>query len=211
MKHFIAIAGNIGVGKSSLTALLSQRLGWQPVYEAVEDNPYLADFYADMPRWAFHSQLFFLSSRLKHLKQIRDNPADTIQDRSVYEDAEIFAANLYRQGLISDRDWRTYRSLYESMTAFLPTPDLIVYLKASLPTLVQRIQQRGRAYERTISPAYLAQLNTLYDEWEARFNLCPMLTIPADDLDFVWHDEHLELIARRIVEKLTSKETLRLI
>jgi len=210
MKRFIAIAGNIGVGKSSLTALLSQRLGWQPFYEAVEDNPYLADFYADMPRWAFHSQLFFLSSRLKHLKQILDNGVDTIQDRSVYEDAEIFAANLYRQGLISERDWRTYRSLYEAMTAFLPTPDLIVYLKASTETLLQRIQHRGRAFERSISPEYLARLNTLYDEWEARFNLCPMLTIPADDLDFVWHDAHLEMIATRIVEKLASKETLQL-
>ena len=208
MKYFVAIAGNIGVGKSSLTALLSQRLGWAPFYEAVNDNPYLADFYQDMPRWAFHSQVFFLARRLRTHRQIIEHPTSAIQDRSVYEDAEIFARNLYRQGHMNQRDYECYRELYEAMCLFLPPPDLVVYLRASVATLQARIALRGRSYERRISPEYLAQLNELYDEWAANFTLCPMLTVPADELDFVWHSAHLELIAERIMQRLTGKEVV---
>ncbi|MFQ5858417.1 MAG: deoxynucleoside kinase, partial [Anaerolineae bacterium] len=201
-KRFIAIAGNVGVGKSTLTALLSQRLGWRPFYEAVDDNPYLKDFYADMRAWSFHSQVFFLSRRLQHHREIIDHPASAVQDRCVYEDAEIFARNLYRQGHMSERDYRSYRELYGAMNLFLPPPDLIVYLRASVPTLLQRIAQRGRDYERRIEPAYLEQLNQLYDEWANSFDLCPMLTVPADNLDFVMYNTDLELIADRIIDKL---------
>jgi len=208
MKRFIAIAGNIGVGKSALTALLSQRLGWMPFYEAVDDNPYLPDFYRDMRAWSFHSQVFFLARRLQHHRQIVDCPQSAIQDRSVYEDAEIFARNLYEQGLMSPRDYQTYRELYEAMTLFLPPPDLIVYLRASVPTLMKRIRSRGRSYEQAIDREYLEQLNALYEEWAANFNLCPMLTVPADDLDFVMYNADLELIAEKVVEKLQGKETV---
>ena len=208
-KRFIAIAGNIGVGKSTLTGLLAQRLGWQPFYEAVDDNPYLADFYADMARWSFHSQVFFLSRRLQHHRHILDQPQSAIQDRSVYEDAEIFAANLQRQGRMSERDYATYRSLYEGINLFLPPPDLLVYLRASVPTLTKRIAMRGRAFERDIDPDYLVQLNSLYEAWVTRFTLCPVLTVPADDLDFVWHTPHLELIIQKIEERLSGKEVVR--
>lgn len=205
-KRFIAIAGNIGVGKSTLTGLLSQRLGWEPFYESVEDNPYLADFYGDMTRYAFHSQIFFLSRRLRHHRRLLDHPNSVIQDRSVYEDAEIFARALYEQGHIMSRDYRTYRELYEVLVQFLPPPDLIVYLRGSLPTLQKRIAQRGRAYEQTIAPNYLEQLNQFYASWMKEFTLCPVLTVPADDLDFVHNGIHLELIIRKIEERLSGKE-----
>jgi deoxyadenosine/deoxycytidine kinase len=140
-KHFIAIAGNIGVGKSTLTRMLGERMGWQPFYEAVDDNPYLADFYQDMQRWSFHSQIYFLSRRLRHHRQLLDYPDTVIQDRSVYEDAEIFARNLHTQRNMSDRDYSSYRELYEVMISFLPPPDLVIYLRATVPTLQDRIRQ----------------------------------------------------------------------
>jgi deoxyadenosine/deoxycytidine kinase len=206
IKHFIAIAGNIGVGKSTLTGLLSQQLGWEPFYEAVSDNPYLADFYQDMPRYAFHSQVFFLSRRLRHHRRLLDFPGSVVQDRSVYEDAEIFARALYEQGHIVPRDYRTYRELYEVLVQFLPPPDLVVYLRASVPTLLQRIAQRGRVFEQNIAPEYLAQLNRLYEAWLTDFSACPVLTVPADDLDFVHNGTHLNLIINKIQEKLSGKE-----
>jgi deoxyadenosine/deoxycytidine kinase len=208
MKHFIAIAGNIGVGKSTLTGMLAQHLNWEPFYEAVEDNPYLADFYQDMRMWSFHSQIFFLSRRLRHHRALLDHPNSVVQDRSVYEDAEVFARNLYRQGNMIERDYRSYRELYEVLTLFLPSPDLVVYLRASVPTLQRRIALRGREFEREISVAYLDQLNELYEEWIANFTLCPVLTIPADDLDFVQNHAHLDLIAERIMNKLQGKEVV---
>ena len=206
MKRFIAIAGNIGVGKSSLTALLAQCLGWKPFYEAVDDNPYLADFYGDMKAWSFHSQIFFLSRRLRDHRQILDHPAPAIQDRCIYEDAEIFATNLALQGHMGERDYRTYRELYRALTLFLPPPDLIVYLRASVPTLQHRIALRGRDFEQRVPTEYLEQLNRLYEEWAHNFTLCPMLTVPSDRLDFVVYNTHLELIANRILEKLSGKE-----
>ena len=208
MKKFIAVAGNIAVGKSTLTALLTENLGWEAYYEAVDDNPYLADFYRDMRQWSFHSQIFFLSRRLRDHRQILDRPGTVVQDRSVYEDAEVFAENLYRQAHMAERDYRTYREMYEAMTLFLPPPDLIVYLRASVPTLQHRIRMRGRDFEQEVTAEYLEQLNQLYEEWIERFSLCPVLTVPSDNLDFVRYNSHMELIAAKIVEKLTGKEVV---
>lgn len=204
-KHFIAIAGNIGVGKSTLTRLLAARLGWEPFYEAVDDNPYLADFYKDMRAWSFHSQIFFLTRRLRHHRQLLDHPNSVVQDRSVYEDAEIFAHNLYEQGNMDPRDYSSYHELYEVLTKFLPPPDVIVYLRASVDTLRERIHRRGREFERSIDPEYLGRLNRLYEDWIENFALCPVLIVPADDLDFVAHDAHLNLIISKINEKLSGK------
>ena len=203
-KHFVAIAGNVGAGKSSLVGLLADKLGWTPFYEAVDENPYLSDFYRDMRTWSFHSQVFFLSKRLRHHRRLLDHPSSVLQDRSVYEDAEIFAENLYRQGNMDERDYGVYRELYEVLTLYLPPPDLVVYLQASVPTLRKRIAQRGREYERGISADYLASLNELYEDWIAGFTLCPVLTVPSDDLDFVNHGAHLDLVASMIVDRLSS-------
>ena len=206
MKKFIAVAGNIGVGKSTLVTLLCQRMGWQPFYEPVTENPYLSDFYQDMRAWAFHSQIFFLTHRLRAHRQLIEHPTSAIQDRSVYEDAEVFARALYEQGHIAPRDYRTYRELYEVLVLFLPPPDLVVYLRASVNTCLRRIALRGRAYERNISSEYLEHLNVLYEAWLNSFAFCPVLTVPADDLDFVHNGTHLDLIIRKIEEKLSGKE-----
>lgn len=206
MKKFVIVAGNIGVGKSTLVGLLSQRLGWQPFYEPEAENPYLTDFYQDMRAWAFHSQIFFLSRRLRTHRKLLDHPTSAIQDRSVYEDAEIFAENLHVQGLMTDRDYLSYRDLYQVLIEFLPPPDLVVYLRAGVPTLMHRIAQRGRGYEREISPDYLSQLNRLYESWIERFSLCPVLTVPTDNLNYVTQRTHLDLIILKIEEKLTGKE-----
>jgi deoxyadenosine/deoxycytidine kinase len=206
MKKFIVLAGNIGAGKSSLVERLSDRLGWQPFFEPEAENPYLADFYRDMKTWAFHSQIFFLTHRLRAHRQLVDHPSSAIQDRSVYEDAEVFACNLYKQSLIGERDYRTYRELYEVLVEFLPPPDLVVYLRASTQTLLERIRQRGRSYERQISAEYLDQLNTLYEAWIGSFSLCPVLTLPADQLDYVANPRHLDLVVQKVQEKLMGKE-----
>ncbi|MBN2554674.1 MAG: deoxynucleoside kinase [Anaerolineales bacterium] len=206
MKKFVAVAGNIGVGKSTLVEMLSRRLEWQPFFEPVGENPYLADFYADMRAWAFQSQVFFLTRRLLSHRQLLDHPTSAIQDRSVYEDAEVFARNLFLQGHIAPRDYETYSDLYKVLTLFLPPPDLVVYLRASVDTLTKRIATRGRDYEKQIEPAYLEQLNGLYESWIDNFTLCPILTVPADDLDYVAHDSHLDLIVSKIKGKLAGKE-----
>ncbi len=206
MKKFITVAGNIGVGKSTLVEMLCARLGWEPFFEGVVDNPYLADFYADMRAWSFQSQIFFLGRRLRDLGRLMDFPSTVVQDRSVYEDAEIFAKNLYRQGFISERDWASYHDLYQALAELLPPPDLIVYLQATVPTLLQRIALRGREYEKNIAPDYLAQLNMLYEEWIADFKLCPVLVVPADRLDYVANGGHLDLIIQKIQDKLRGEQ-----
>jgi deoxyadenosine/deoxycytidine kinase len=206
MKKFVTVAGNIGVGKSTLVEKLCARLGWEPFYEGVVDNPYLADFYANMAAWSFHSQIFFLGRRLKDLRRLMDFPSAVVQDRSVYEDAEIFAKNLYRQGFIGERDWASYHELYQALAELLPPPDLIVYLQAKVPTLLRRIALRGREYEKAIAPDYLAQLNSLYEEWIADFKLCPVLVVPADRLDYVANGDHLDLIMAKIQEKLRGEQ-----
>jgi deoxyadenosine/deoxycytidine kinase len=206
MKKFVAVAGNIGVGKSTLVRMLAAKLDWEPFYEPVTENPYLADFYRDMNAWSFHSQVFFLTHRLKAHDQLARHPSSVIQDRSVYEDAEIFAQNLFLQGHIQQRDYQTYRDLYETMLRFLPHPDLVVYLRASASTLMGRIARRGRDYERTISTEYIESLNRLYENWLTNFTLCPVLTVPGDDLDFVAHPGHLNLIVSKMQEKLTGRD-----
>lgn len=207
-KHLITIAGNIGVGKSSLTHLLADQLGWTPFYEAVDDNPYLPDFYKNMREWSFHSQTFFLARRLGCQRQIMKHPYTSIQDRSIYEDAEIFARNLYQRGSMSQRDYQVYRSLYDELIQLLPRPDLIVYLKASVPTLIERIHRRGRDYEQDVSPLYLQQLNELYNAWIDDFTFCPLLTIPTDTLDFVRFDQDFVFIKEKILEKLVDREKI---
>ncbi len=206
MNKFIAVAGNIGVGKSTLVEMICSRLDWEPFYEPHTENPYLADFYADMNAWSFQSQIFFLTHRLRIHQQLLHSNGSVIQDRSIYEDAEIFARNLYLQGFLSGRDYQTYHSLYQTLADFLPPPDLVIYLRASVPTLTKRIQIRNRDYEKTIPDDYLSQLNGLYESWISGFTFCPVLTVPADDLDFVVHPRHLDLILKKVQDKLTGKE-----
>lgn len=208
--YFITIAGNIGVGKSTLVTLLSRKLGWEPVFEAVAENPYLADFYDDMNRWSFHSQVFFLTRRLQQHYSLLQQPSAVLQDRSVYEDAEIFARNLYMQGHLSERDWASYFELYQTLAQLLKPPDLVIYLRASTATLRRRIAGRGREYERNIADTYLQDLNRLYDEWVAGFRLSPVLTVDTDNLDYVQYDEHLEQIWSRISDRLHGREYLAL-
>lgn len=206
MKKFITVAGNIGVGKTSLVRQLSHRLRWQPFFEPESNNPYLLDFYKDMQAWSFHSQIYFLGHRLRVYRDLTDCPDSVILDRSLYEDAEIFAHNLYENGYMTRRDYDTYEALYQSLLTFLPAPDLVIYLRSSISTLVKRIQQRNRDYEKTIDINYLEQLNNAYETWISRFSLCPVLTIPADSLDFVSHSNHLELILSKVQEKIAGKD-----
>jgi deoxyadenosine/deoxycytidine kinase len=209
MDKFIAIAGNIGVGKSTLVKLLSENLGWTPFFEPVTENPYLADFYEDMQAWGFHSQIYFLMRRLRIHRKLMDMKGSVIQDRSVYEDAEIFAHNLFLQKAINQRDYATYQELYQVLVEFLPPPDLVIYLRASVSTLISRISKRNRDYERTISSDYLADLNQLYEDWVAHFDLCPVLTVPCDNLDYVAKPQHLSLIAEKVRDILVGKDEVR--
>lgn len=206
MKKFVTVSGNIGVGKSTLVSMLCEKMEWTPFFEPVAENPYLADFYRDMQAWAFQSQIFFLTHRLRAHHQLSQYPTSAIQDRSVYEDAEIFAHNLFLQGHIPPREYQTYRDLYLTVAEFLPPPDLVIYLRASVPTLIQRISRRDRDYERAIPPDYLSSLNNLYETWIADFTLCPVLTVPSDDMDYVAHPGHLALIIEKVNEKLMGKE-----
>ncbi|RTH04348.1 deoxynucleoside kinase [Thermus scotoductus] len=182
---YLAIAGNIGSGKSSLTALLSEAFGLKPVYEAVSENPYLEDFYRDMGAYAFHSQVFFLARRVRqHLLEVNGARA-VVQDRTVYEDALVFAQNLYREGHLKERDWRTYLDLFQSVSPALRKPDLLIYLRASLPTLRERIKKRGRSFEQNLPDRYLLGLNALYEQLIASWDLSPVYVVEADRIDFV--------------------------
>ena len=183
-KHLI-VAGNIGAGKSTLVKLLADKLGCKPYFEPVTENPYLEDFYTDMGRWAFPSQIFFLAHRAENHHQLKDDPHSVVQDRSMYEDAEIFARNLHRQGHLSDRDWETYKNIYSTLVRLLPPPDAAVYIRASVPTLRRRIAKRGRSFEEGIPSEYLEGLNELYEQWIGGFSIAPVITIPGDELDFV--------------------------
>lgn len=205
MEKFIAVAGNIGVGKSTLVKMLSEELGWMPFYEPVTENPYLADFYEDMQSWAFHSQIYFLMRRLRIHRELLNQPGSVIQDRSIYEDAEIFAYNLFLQNSISARDYETYQELYQVLVEFLPPPDLVIYLRASVPTLVDRIAMRDRDYERTIPTEYLADLNVLYENWVEHFEQCPFLIVPSDNLDYVSQPQHLALVVKKVRDILMGK------
>jgi deoxyadenosine/deoxycytidine kinase len=182
VKWFVAVSGNIGSGKSTVTTLLSEKLGWKPYYEVVDENPYLSDFYADMNRWSFHLQVFFLSKRFQHHQQIARASESIVQDRTIYEDAEIFARNLYLHGQMDERDFRNYYEMFTTMLQFLRPPDIILYLKATVPTLLHRIKARGRDFEQRIPAQYLGQLNDRYAEWVEHFTLCPVVTVDADAL-----------------------------
>ena len=203
-KYFIAIAGNIGAGKSTLTSMLSAAFGWEPFYEANTENPYLADFYMDMQRWSFHSQVFFLGKRLEHHHQLLQHSGSAVQDRTVYEDAEIFACNLYEQGNMSERDYDAYNRLYEAVSAFLPPPDLIIYLQGSVETLMARIDQRGRDFEQNIKAEYVGRLNRLYDEWYLRWTLSPILAVNIDQVDFQHNSAHFNDLQQKIEKMLHS-------
>jgi deoxyadenosine/deoxycytidine kinase len=206
MKNYIVLAGNIGAGKSTLVDRISNHLGWKPYYEPVSENPYLEDFYKDMKKWAFHSQLYFLTDRLKTHKNLQDYNGSVVQDRSVYEDAEIFAKNLYLQGSISSRDFDTYQGFYKLFLSFLEPPDLVVFLKATVGTLKSRIAMRGRGFESAIPDSYLANLNQLYDVWIENFTLSPVLEIDAGEIDLVSRPEDLELVVSMIQEKIKGKQ-----
>lgn len=207
-KRLILVAGNIGSGKTSLTERIGARLGWRTAFESVSDNPYLPDFYKDMRLWSFHLQVFFLGHRARqHLEMLAD-PRSAIIDRSIYEDAYIFARALHTMGNLSERDFNAYRQVFDLVIQNLPAPSLLVYLKAPVEVLLRRIQERARNIETGISADYLALLDSFYDDWMQTFDLCPVLTIRTDDLDFVHKPRHLDTVVRRIQEKLAGKEEL---
>jgi deoxyadenosine/deoxycytidine kinase len=203
-KLFFAVAGNIGSGKSSLTTKLSELYGWKAYYESVDDNPYLPDFYSDMKRWAFHLQVYFLSKRFQNHKHILESPDSVIQDRSIYEDVEIFARNLYEIGKMDERDYDNYTSLFTAMSAYLKPPDLMIYLKCSVETLIKQIKRRGRSFEQSIPREYLEQLNRHYERWIASYSIGPVLVVENNNLDFVHQDEDLKHIAGLIERKMES-------
>ncbi|MEM7107141.1 MAG: deoxynucleoside kinase [Bacteroidota bacterium] len=194
----IAICGNIGSGKTTLAKLLAKHYGWKAELESVEDNPYLADFYEDMKRWSFHLQIFFLNSRFNQVKNIYESEVSTIQDRTIYEDAYIFAANLYKSKFINDRDYSSYLTLFESMIQHVKAPDLLLYLKADIPKLVSQIEKRGREYENAIRLDYLKNLNEHYSDWIGSYTLGKLLVIDVNELDFVKNPEDLSAIVQRI-------------
>ncbi len=184
-QKFIAIAGNIGAGKTELTAFLCRKYGLQPFFEPNDQNPYLADFYKDMKTWSFRSQIFFLTHKFRLHRELEKQSGTSIQDRTIYEDAEIFAKNLFRQRNIDKRDWKTYWELYETVSSTLKPPDLMIYLRCPVKTLKQRIHLRGRKMEKDIPTAYLNRLNTLYEDWFTRYKMSPVLVLPTDTLDYL--------------------------
>jgi deoxyadenosine/deoxycytidine kinase len=205
-KIFIAVAGNIGTGKTTLAQMLSKRFNWNAHFESVSDNPYLADFYADMSRWSFPLQIFFLNNRFRAHQKISQGTHSAIQDRSIYEDANIFARNLYETGHMEERDYKNYLELYGSMCQFLNPPDLIIYLKKSLPRLKEQIAKRGRDYEKNIPEEYLSNLSRYYDEWMAQYDLGKKLIIESDHLDFVANPADFDGIAQSILAQLDQRD-----
>jgi deoxyadenosine/deoxycytidine kinase len=194
----IAVAGNIGAGKTTLTELLAKNYAWVPHYEDVDENPYLNDFYNDMQRWSFNLQVYFLNSRFKQILTIKQSEKTIIQDRTIYEDAEIFAPNLHAMGLMSTRDFNNYKTLFDLMISLVKPPDLLIYLRGSIPTLVNQIQKRGREYENSIRLDYLKQLNERYDKWISSYKLGKLLVINVDDIDFTSRPEDLSFVIDRI-------------
>jgi deoxyadenosine/deoxycytidine kinase len=205
-KRLVLVAGNIASGKTSLTEQLGSRLGWHTAFESVADNPYLADFYGDMAQWSFHLQVFFLGHRAEQHLELAGGAESAIADRSIYEDAHIFARALYHLGSLSERDYQSYRAVFDRVVAGLPRPDLLLYLHCPVPVLLDRIGRRGRAIETGITGEYLSLLETFYDEWLQSFDLCPVLAIRTDDLDFVHRSGHLDIVVRRIQDRLAGKE-----
>lgn len=203
LKHMhIAIVGNIGAGKTTLTELLAKNYGWDPLFEAVDNNPYLEDFYSDMKRWSFNLQIYFLNTRYRQIIDIQKSGRDIIQDRTIYEDAYIFAENLHDMGLMTTRDYQNYQSIFDNVTEFIKAPDLLVYLKASVPTLVNNIQRRGREYESGIRLDYLSKLNEKYDKWIKNYKLGKLLVIDKDNIDFANKTEDLATIVQMIEREI---------
>lgn len=207
-KRVVIVAGNIGVGKTSLTERLGARLGWRTAFESVADNPYLPDFYADMRSWSFHLQVFFLGHRAQQYLEMATAAESVILDRSIYEDAFIFARALRHLGNLTERDYLAYRRVFDLLVASLPPPDLLVYLKAPVSVLMERIHSRGRAIESGITAEYLGLLESFYDDWMTSYDVCPVLTIHSDDLDFVHKPGHLDIVVGRIQDRLAGKEDL---
>ena len=200
----IAIVGNIGAGKTTLTELLSKSYGWDPLYEAVDNNPYLEDFYNDMKRWSFNLQIYFLNSRYRQLLDIQQLGKNVIQDRTIYEDAFIFAENLHDMGLMTTRDYENYRAIFDNMTSYIKPPDLLVYLKASVPTLVNNIQRRGREYETGIRLDYLSKLNEKYQKWISGYKLGKLLIIDKDTIDFANSTEDMATVVQLIEREING-------
>jgi deoxyadenosine/deoxycytidine kinase len=198
----LAVSGNIGSGKTTLTEKLAKHYGWKAEFEAVDDNPYLPDFYEDMKRWSFHLQVYFLNSRFNQLKTIQGSNDSTIQDRTIYEDAYIFAANLYNSNLLSERDYANYKSLFDSMISHVKAPDLLIYLKADIPKLVGQIEKRGRSYETAMRIDYLKNLNSHYEEWIAGYKEGKLLIIDVNDLDFVERPADFSFIVEKIEREI---------
>ena len=205
-KRFLLVAGNIGAGKTTLTDRLATRLGWESGYETVSTNPFLADFYRDMSKWAFHLQVYFLGDRAEQHRRLAESPRPAIIDRSIYEDFHIFARALHASGHMTDNELMAYRRVYQLVIDALPRPDLLLYLDAPVPVLMERIRSRGRAIESTITADYLSLLDRYYREWLAGFDICPVLTIPAHNLNFVTNEQHIGIIIDRIEQKLAGKE-----
>ena len=199
--HF-AVSGNIGSGKTTLTEKLAKHYGWSAEFEAVDDNPYLPDFYEDMKRWSFHLQVYFLNSRFNKIKKIQESTISTIQDRTIYEDAYIFAANLYKSNLLSERDYANYKSLFDSMIAHVKAPDLLIYLKAEIPKLVGQIEKRGRTYETAMRIDYLKNLNSHYEDWIAGYKEGKLLIIDVNNLDFVESASDFSFIVEKIEREI---------
>jgi len=198
----LAVSGNIGSGKTTLTEKLAKHYGWKAEFEAIDDNPYLPDFYEDMKRWSFHLQVYFLNSRFNQLKTIQGSNDSTIQDRTIYEDAYIFAANLYKSNLLSERDYANYKSLFDSMISHVKAPDLLIYLKADIPKLVGQIEKRGRSYETAMRIDYLKNLNSHYEEWIAGYKEGKLLIIDVNDLDFVERPGDFSFIVEKIEREI---------
>jgi deoxyadenosine/deoxycytidine kinase len=194
----LAISGNIGSGKTTLTEKLSKHYGWKAEFEAVDNNPYLPDFYEDMKRWAFHLQVYFLNSRFNQIKKIQESAHPTVQDRTIYEDAYIFAANLYKSNLLSERDYKNYKSLFDSMITHVKAPDLLIYLKADIPKLVGQIEKRGRTYETAMRIDYLKNLNQHYEDWIGEYQEGKLLIVDVNNLDFVESPEDFSFIVQKI-------------
>lgn len=205
-KKLILVAGNIGSGKTSLTERIGERLGWRTAYESVADNPYLPNFYKDMKTWSFHLQVFFLGHRAKQHLEMANDALSAIIDRSIYEDAFIFARALNHMGNLSEMDYHTFLEVFDLLVATLPSPSMLIYLKCPVPVLMKRIHKRGRDIESSISEEYLTLLESYYDDWINTFDACPVLTIRTDDLDFVHKAKHLDTVIQRIKDTLIGKE-----
>ncbi len=206
VKRLILVAGNIGSGKTSLTELIGEKLGWKTAYESVADNPYLPNFYADMRTWSFHLQIFFLGHRAQQQIDMWNDPRSAIIDRSIFEDAYIFARALYQMGNLTELDYMAYRKVFDLVVKTLPPPSLLIYLKAPVDVLYTRIQRRARNMESSIDRGYLELLDSFYEDWVKTFDLCPVLTIRSDDLDYVHKPQHLKVVVDRIDEMLKGKE-----